>query len=130
MLNAPTRKPRIVSVVALDGRDETSLLRLAAGCACGLEAPLAAAIVDGARERDIAVIEVERMRQTTGTGVAASVGGHTVVIGNAALFTDLGLSLDTLDDWADRLRRRGQQVLFVAVDGRPAGFLGIADAAD
>jgi cation transport ATPase len=58
------------------------------------------------------------------------VGGHTVVLGNSALFADLGLSVESLGDWPERLRERGQQVLFVAVDGRTAGFFGVVDSCE
>jgi Cu+-exporting ATPase len=61
-------------------------------------------------------------------GGIGAVAGHTVVLGNAAFFSDLGLSIDTLGDWPERLRQRGEQVLFIAVDGRTAGFLGVVDA--
>lgn len=121
-------KPTLVSIVALDGRDESVLLALAAGAARGLEAPFGNAILESARERDVAIAAVGRVQETAGAGVVASVDGHTVVVGHAALFTDLGLSVESLGDWPDRLRRHGQYVLFVAVDGRTAGFLGLTDA--
>ena len=55
--------------------------------------------------------------------------GHSVVVGDAARFTELGLSIDRLGDWPDRLRQQGQRVVFVAVDGLTAGLLGVIDAA-
>ena len=61
-------------------------------------------------------------------GGTAAVAGHTVVLGNAAFVGDLGLSIDNLGDWPERLRQRGEQVLFIAVDGRTAGFLDVVDA--
>ena len=121
-------KPRLVSVVALDGHDESAMLAFAASLAPGLESPLATAILDSARERDIHIRQVDRFRETPGAGVAASVAGHTVVLGNPALFSDLGLSVQSLGEWPERLRQRGQHVLFVAVDGRTTGFLGVVDA--
>lgn len=119
-------EPRIVSVVSLDGRDEPGLLSLAAGLAPGLEDSLATAIFETVREREIPVTPIERIRETTSAGVAGSVAGHDVVLGNSALFAELGLSLDGLGDWPERMRRQGQQVVLVAVDGRTAGFLGVA----
>jgi Cu+-exporting ATPase len=68
------------------------------------------------------------VRCTTATGGTGAVAGHTVVLGNAAYFNDRGLSIDNLGDWPERLRQRGEQVLFIAVDGRTAGFLGVVDA--
>ncbi len=55
--------------------------------------------------------------------------GHSVVVGDAARFAELGLSIDRLGDWPDRLRQQGQRVVFVAVDGETAGLLGVIDAA-
>jgi len=121
-------RPRVVSIVALDGRDESVLLGLAAGLARGLDTPTAAAIVESACEREIQIQHVDQFHYTTAIGVAAAAAGHTVVLGDAALFSDLGLSIESLGDWPERLRQRGEQVLFVAVDGRTAGFLGIVDA--
>ena len=118
-------KPTLVSIVALDGRTESDLLALAAGAARGLESPCGAAILESARERDVEVAAVDRLHDTGGTGVVASIDGHTVVVGNPALFSDLGLSVECLGSWPERLQQRGQHVLFVAVDGRTAGFLGI-----
>jgi Cu+-exporting ATPase len=120
-------KPRLVSVVALDGRNEGALLALAAGAARGLDAPLGAAITESARERDVEVAHADCVQEQTGAGVVASIDGHTVVVGNAALFANLGLSVERLGDWPERLQQHGEHVLFVAVDGRTAGFLGVVD---
>jgi Cu+-exporting ATPase len=118
----------VVSVVALDGCDESTLLSLAASLARGLETPLATAILESARERDVQIRDVDQLHDPTGTGVAASVAGQTVVLGNAAFFGNLGLSVEHLGDGPERLRQQGQHVLFVAVEGRTVGFLGVADA--
>jgi Cu+-exporting ATPase len=118
---------RIVTVIALEGRSETSLLTLAAGIAAGLEPALAAAIEETARERGASGCCCQDVIESTATGVAGSVGGHAVVVGNAAFLTRLGVSLEHLCDWPDRMRDHGQQVVFVAVDGRAAGFFGVVD---
>ena len=120
-------KPRLVSIVAVDGRDDSALLALAASLARSLETPVAGAIVESARERDIEIHSVEQFQHATPMGVAGTVGGHTVVLGNSGLFRDLRLSVDNLGDWPERLQRRGEQVLFVAIDGRTAGFVGVAE---
>lgn len=119
----------LVSIVALDGRDDDALLALAAGAARGLDAPLGTAILESARERDLEVAAVDRVHESAGAGVVAAVKGKTVVVGSAGLFNNLGLSLTRFGDWPERLQERGQQVLFVAVDGKAAGFLGVIDSA-
>jgi Cu+-exporting ATPase len=126
---ASNRRPRLVSVVALDGHKDSALLALAAALAEGFEAPVAAAIVEAARERDIEFRPIERFHRTTAMGVVGTVAGHAVVLGNAAFFRDLRLSIENLGEWPDRLRGRGEDVLLVAIDGRTAGFLSVADDA-
>ena len=123
-MTGDTRQATLVSVVALDGLAESAVLALAAGVAGGLDAALAAAILDSARERDIQVRVADQLRDATRQGGAGWVDGHAVVVGNAALFADLGLSLESFGAWPDRLRRRGEHVLFVAIDGRAAAFFG------
>jgi Cu+-exporting ATPase len=120
-------KPTLVSIVALGGRDDGALLALAAGAARGLEAPLGAAIIESARERDVEIATLDRVQESAADGVIASINGTTVVVGTAALFTNLGLSVAAFGDWPRRLQQQGQQVLFVAVDGRAAGFIGVID---
>lgn len=124
-------KPTLVSIVALDGRDDDALLALAAGAARGLEASLGAAILDSARERAIEMPPVDQVevQEPAGAGVVAAINGKTVVVGNATLFENLGLGPTRLGNWPERLQQRGQHVLFVAVNGRPAGFLGVIDSA-
>jgi FtsP/CotA-like multicopper oxidase with cupredoxin domain len=121
-------RPKLVTLVALDGWDDAALLALAASVATRLDTPVATSIVDSARERQIQIRHVDHFEHTTGMGVAAAVSGHSVVLGNAELFSNLGLSVENLGDWPERLQQRGEQVLFVAVDSRTAGFLGVADA--
>ena len=121
-------EPKLVTIVALDGWDDSALLALSASVAAGLDTPVAAAIVDSAREREIQIGPLDPVHRTTAMGGMGAVAGHTVVLGNAALFSDLGLSIDNLGDGPERLRQRGEQVLFIAVDGRTAGFLGVVDA--
>ena len=121
-------KPTLVSIVAVGGHDEGALLALAAGATRGLDTPLGTAILDSARERDVEIARVDQVQETAGAGVVASIDGRTVVVGDAVLFANLGLSVDQLGAWPARLEQRGQHVLFVAVDGRTAGFLGVIEA--
>jgi P-type Cu+ transporter len=120
-------KPRLVSIVTRPDRDDAWLLRLAASLERGSEHPLAAAIVGGARERGVEPIEVRDFRSVTGQGVTGTIEGHAVALGNLRLLEELGVAPGDLGARAEALRRDGQTVVFVVVDGGPAGLLGIAD---
>jgi FtsP/CotA-like multicopper oxidase with cupredoxin domain len=120
-------KPTLVSMVAFGGRDDSALLPLAASVARGLNTAVATAIIESANERAIQIPPVDEFHRATAAGVTATVGGHTVAFGDAAFFGDLGLSVEDPGGWAERLRRRGEQVRFMAVDGRTAGLFGVTD---
>jgi Cu+-exporting ATPase len=119
-------KPKLVSVEAR-GVDENQLLRLAAGLERGSEHPLAAAIVKGAEERGVVPAKAETFMSTAGQGVRGRIDGLDVALGNRALMESLGVALTGADDRAETLRTDGQTVMFVAVDGRLAGLIGVAD---
>jgi Cu+-exporting ATPase len=114
-------------VVAQPGVDEATLLRLAAALERSSEHPLADAVGKGADERGIPPASAESFESIPGQGVTGRVGGSAVAVGNARLFASLGIDIRDLVERAEALRREGQTVVFVAVDGRPAGALGIAD---
>jgi Cu+-exporting ATPase len=120
-------KPALVSVRAAGGVTDDELLRLGAGLEQGSEHPLAAAIVEGARARGIQPAAVEGFESKTGRGVAGEVEGRRVVLGNRRMFEESAIDPQPLLDEADRLRAEGQTVMFLAVDGRPAGLLGVTD---
>ena len=120
-------KPKLVTAEPASGFQETELLGLAAGIERGSEHPLAAAIVAGATARAVAVAPAEEFRSVTGKGVVGRVSGRAVALGNRRLMEDLGVALGGLGERAEVLRRDGQTVMFVAVDGRPAGLVGVAD---
>ena len=122
-------KPRLTTVEpAADGRlDERELVRLAASIERASEHPLAAAIVAGAGERGIELAGVTGFESRTGKGVLGQVGGRTVALGNEQLLDEIGVAHDDLARRADELRADGQTVMLVAVDGRPAGVIGVAD---
>jgi Cu+-exporting ATPase len=120
-------KPKLVSIAIAKGWDEPKVLRLAASLERGSEHPLAAAIVRGAEERGIALTETESFASMTGKGVVGTVEGQTVALGNLALMADQKIDLGELAAKAETLRADGQTVMFVAVDGRTAGLLGVAD---
>src|SRR5207247_2397779 len=120
-------KPRLVSLVTAPVYSESDALRLAASLERGSEHPLAAAIVAGAEERQLNLSAAEDFRSITGKGVVGRVEGRTVALGNHRLMQDLGVPIGDLAERADALRREGQTVMFVAVDGRIAGLVGVAD---
>jgi Cu+-exporting ATPase len=115
-------KPRLVTV---DGPED--VLALAASLERVSEHPLAAAVVRGASERGVRLLPVDDFRSLTGKGVRGRVAGKTVALGNRALLGELGIEPGALAERAETLRREGQTVMFVAVDGRASGLLGVAD---
>ena len=120
-------KPKLVSVVTVEAVDEQTLLRLAASLERGSEHPLAAAIVAGAQERGVNLADATAFNSLTGKGVTGEVDGHKVSLGNRALLDDLKIDAGELATKAESLRADGQTVMFVAVDGKPAGLVGVAD---
>jgi Cu+-exporting ATPase len=120
-------RPELGSVSWADGVDEDDVLRLAASAEAGSEHPLADAIVRGAQARGLAIEPAQRFASSSGRGIAAQVAGRAVLVGSAAQLTDHGIDIDPLLARADTLRADGQTVVFVAVDGRAAGLMAIAD---
>jgi len=120
-------KPSLQAIEPQPGTDAATLLRLAASLENVSEHPLAGAIVAGAQERGAALTAVSDFESLTGKGVTGTVEGRRIAIGNVALLEELGIDPGALRDRADLLRREGQTVMYVAVDGRPAGLLGVAD---
>jgi Cu+-exporting ATPase len=120
-------RPRLVVVEADPGMDEGLLLALAAGVERASEHPLAAAIVAGAEERGVEPAAAEEFSYVPGKGVVGRAGGRRVALGNRALLDELGVDAGDLDARAGELRREGRTAMLVAVDGRPAGLLGVAD---
>ena len=120
-------KPKLVSVVTAEAVDEKTLLRLAASLERGSEHPLAAAIVAGAQERGVNLAAAAAFNSLTGKGVTGEVDGHKVSLGNRALLDDLKIDPGELANQAESLRTDGQTVMFVAVDGKAAGLVGVAD---
>ncbi len=120
-------KPKLVAVVPEAGMDEAGLLRLAASLERGSEHPLAEAIVAGAEERGIDLSGVDEFEAVTGKGVKGRVEGRTVALGNARLLADLGLDGAHASEEANRRRDQGETVMFVAVEGRLAGLVSVAD---
>jgi len=119
-------RPRLTGIRPVAGFDEASLLRLAASVERASEHPLAAAIVAGTAARNITLSAVESFESITGKGVRARVGGSDVMLGNSKLLDAAGIGVTDQAN-AEAMRADGQTVMFVAVDGRMAGLLGVAD---
>jgi Cu+-exporting ATPase len=120
-------KPKVVRIIPADGFDEKQLLRLAASVERGSGHPLAQAIQDAAKERQIAPGEVGDFASPAGKGATGIVDGKAVALGNAMLMTELRIATPDLDGAAEAARRDGATAIYVAVDGRAAGVIAIAD---
>ena len=121
-------RPRLVTVVPIAGGiSEAALLRAAASLERGSEHPLAAAIVKGAGDRGVTLVETHEFRSITGKGVAGTVDGREVALGNRALMSDLGVEVGALGEQAETLRAEGQTMMFVAIGRTLAGLVGVAD---
>jgi Cu+-exporting ATPase len=120
-------KPTLSSVIPQPGFEESDLLQLVASLERSSEHPLAAAIVKGAGAKKLTLVDVVGFNSTTGKGVKGTVSGKQVAVGNAELFRDLSVDPAPLLDRAEALRKEGQTVMLVAVDGKAAGIVGVAD---
>ncbi len=120
-------KPRVTAVIAAAGFDESTVLSLGASLEKSSEHPLAAAILAAAAERKLALQEITNFASVTGKGVTGTSGSRRVAVGNAALLKDRGIPSAGLEARADALRKEGATALFVAVEGKPAGIIAVAD---
>jgi len=120
-------KPSLSAVIPQPGISENDLLQLVASLERSSEHPLAAAIVKGAVAKKLSLSDVAGFNSTTGKGVKGTVSGKQVAVGNAELFHDLSVDPSPLLDRAEDLRKEGQTVMLIAVDGKAAGIVGVAD---
>jgi len=120
-------KPELTSIVPVPGTGERDVLAGAAALEKTSEHPLAAAIMAGATQRGVEVGAASDFSAVVGKGVLGRVGGRSLVLGNGALLAEHGVAGGSLDDAAARLREEGQTVVFLAVDGKLAGLLGVSD---
>jgi Cu+-exporting ATPase len=120
-------KPKLVSTRTTNNLTDKELLKYAASIEKGSEHPLATAIVEGAAELEAKLEDVEQFESFTGKGVKGVVSGHNIALGNHKLMKDLDINLDILLDDAKLLRSDGQTVMFISVDDKLAGFVGVAD---
>jgi Cu+-exporting ATPase len=120
-------KPRLTTVVALQGFDEAGVLQMVASLEQASEHPLAAAIIAGAKAQKLEFLPVTNFQSVTGKGVTGTLQGKKVSIGNAALIVDVGSSAEPLAAQAEALQAEGQTVMFVASDNQLAGLIAVAD---
>ena len=120
-------RPKVVAVIAAPGLDEAAVLRIAATLERASEHPLAAAILARAKERGIGPGESSEFQSHTGKGVLAKMGAQTAALGNRALFAELNIPLDPLEVKARQREADGETVMFVAIGGRIAGLITVAD---
>ncbi|WP_192255680.1 heavy metal translocating P-type ATPase [Mesorhizobium silamurunense] len=120
-------RPRLTDVAAAEGIDGNELLALAAALEKGSEHPLAEAIVEGAAERGVKLADAEDFEAVTGKGVSGTVSGKKVALGNAAMMADLGIDTAPVSAKAETLQAEGKTAMFVAVDGKLAGLVAVAD---
>ena len=120
-------KPRLMSVIARSMFSETEVLTLGASLERASEHPLAAAIVKGAEQKNLALSTSEQFTSITGKGVCGNIKGREVALGNSQLMDDQNIDTRPLKQQADELRQAGQTVMFVGVDGELAGFISVAD---
>ena len=120
-------KPKLTDVVAVEPTDEQTLLMLAASLEKSSEHPLAAAIVAGAGERDIELMEPENFNSHTGKGVSGHVNGKQVLLGNAKLLEEFEVEIGPLETEAQKLQDQGRTAMYVAVDGKAAGLVSVSD---
>jgi Cu+-exporting ATPase len=120
-------KPKVVALAPAAGFTEDDMLRLAASLERASEHPLAQAIVAAAGERGLKLSEPEGVDSPVGKGVLGRVDGRSIVIGNARFLNEQGVDVGALQSGAEALRRDGVTAIFVGIDGKPGGVIGIAD---
>jgi Cu+-exporting ATPase len=120
-------KPKLITLEPAEVLDESSLLAIAAGLERGSEHPLAAAIVRGAEERKVTPAVLQDFQSVTGKGVRGKSGSQRVAVGNPAMMAAEGVNIESVQHRLQQLQAEGQTVMIVAVEGRVAGLLGVAD---
>jgi len=120
-------KPKLVSVLAVQNFTEDDVLQLAASLERASEHPLAEAIVQGANERNVSLLPTNEFESITGKGVTGTVNNRKVVLGNIKLLQSLDVDVADLPERAEAARAEGQTVMLIAIDGKAAGLIGVAD---
>ncbi len=120
-------QPSLTDVVAVDGVAEDELLRLVASAERSSEHPLGQAIIQGAKDRGLEMAEPSEFQSVTGKGIQVTVDGRKVLVGNRRLLEDADIETKALEEQAEHLAAEGKTPMFVAVEGRPAGVVAVAD---
>ncbi|HEX6481701.1 MAG TPA: heavy metal translocating P-type ATPase [Ktedonobacteraceae bacterium] len=121
-------KPELTDIISLESRQVENMLRLVAAAEQGSEHPLAATIIEGARARGIALSTLpERFTALAGRGLQATVDGHEVLVGTQTLMREQSIAYDALEEQLETLAGQGKTLMLVAIDGRLAGLIGVAD---
>lgn len=120
-------QPSLTDVVPANGMPEDELLRLVASAEHSSEHPLGQAIIQGAVDRGIDLVEPSQFQSVTGKGIQVTVDSREVLVGNRRLLEDAGIETSALDQHAERLAAEGKTPMYVAVDGRPVGMVAVAD---
>ncbi len=120
-------KPKLTQLHVLDSSEESTVLQYAASLEYVSEHPLAEAIVQGAKAREIERLEVENFKSITGEGVQGTIAGVSIVVGSSKMMTRLNIADTELMKKAERERQQGHSVMFVAIDNRAAGLIVVAD---
>ncbi len=120
-------KPALTDVRTVEGIEEDFLLRLVASAERSSEHPLAQAIVEGATSRNLTLSDTDQFESVTGKGIQVTVEGHQLLVGNARLLSDAGIGAEALDPVAVELSSAGKTPMFVAIDGKAAGVVAVAD---
>jgi Cu+-exporting ATPase len=120
-------RPQLVSVQTSNDFTEDMLLRLTASLERASEHPLAEAIVRGAKDREIGLADTDQFESITGQGVTGIVDGHSVALGNIKMMQSQGVDFEDLSTMAEAERAQGQTVMLVAINGKAAGLVGVAD---
>jgi len=120
-------KPKLITVETVNDFIKEDVLGFAASLERASEHPLAAAIIKGTEEQGLTLMQVADFQSLTGRGVTGQVKGRHVALGNAQLMTELGIDSGLLTDRIETLSKQGQTVMIIAIDGKAAGLLGVAD---
>ncbi|MDQ3044057.1 MAG: copper-translocating P-type ATPase [Chloroflexota bacterium] len=120
-------KPSLTDVVTEGGFDEAEILRLAAAAENGSEHPLSRAIVEGAESRNLTIPEASSFQSVAGHGIEATVEGKALLLGNAKLMVDQNITIGSLASRSDELATQGRTPIFIAINGKAAGILAVAD---